>query len=958
MTSAQQHRSALAAGYQLLWYRIESILGQGGFGITYLAVDTNLDQEVAIKEFLPAAVASREQDSSLQPVSDDHADTYEWGLDRFLSEAQTLAKFRHPSIVRVVSVFEENNTAYMVMEYEKGESLEDALKFRHIEGEAALLRTLFPLLDGLALVHEIGFIHRDIKPENIFIRDDGVPVLIDFGSARQAFGTATQTLTSLVTPGYAPFEQYHAAKDTEKQGPWTDIYALGATLYRAVTGREPPNSLSRASAAIEGGEDVLVPALQVGSGRYSEQFLRAIDKALNFLPERRPQSLSEWREMLPGPENAAPPPRVAREHESDIETLVRSTPRESDSAPPELEQQPLPVAARRGPLAWVAGGAAVCVVLLVAALLLIRTGERTEEVSDSLVDNLTTEVLPAEVPLEPVAEEVEAPKEPKQPKQPAIATEPDSVSPAESDNVLDSLNERLAKLAIERKEREKRRLGEERKRAESQQAQLAKLKARRAQRERIDRLLALADADMSASRLTTPAGDNALERYQTILELEPDNADAHRGLEGIVERYVGLADRAMEKDRFGTARELLERADSVMPDSAVVFGARQSLERRESEVAARQERLEEQRRAKALAEELARQEQAELARLSVRSNVSGYTLFINGQAWTSEDAGGIELSPGTYTVRVEKAGHEPVEKRTILTAGDEQSLQFVLVPLQATVVAAAPSTPKPGLGPGMVRIEGGCFVMGSPASERGRKDDERQHRVCVEDFAIGRHEVTVADFQRFVEAAGYRTEAEQSKGCYVLDGKWAYDSSKTWRKTGFPQDGLHPAVCVSWNDAHAYIDWLGRETDWRYRLPTEGEWEYAARGGNPGARFWGTDRSAACAYASVADSRHNTRDGFPCDDGYEHTAPVGSYRANGLGLYDMLGNVWEWTCSRYDPGYRGSESHCSSRGERGPRAGRGGSWDNKPKYVRLASRGGSSPSTRNSNLGFRLAQDL
>ena len=146
----------------------------------------------------------RESDSSLHPVSDGHSDTYGWGLDRFLSEAQTLARFRHPNIVRVLSVFEANNTAYMVMEYEQGKSLEDALKFRRIEGEEQLLGLLFPLLDGLELVHAAGFIHRDIKPDNIYMREDGVPVLLDFGSARQALGGGHPNSDHFGIPGLCP----------------------------------------------------------------------------------------------------------------------------------------------------------------------------------------------------------------------------------------------------------------------------------------------------------------------------------------------------------------------------------------------------------------------------------------------------------------------------------------------------------------------------------------------------------------------------------------------------------------------------------------------------------------------------------------------------------------------------------------------------------------------------------
>lgn len=276
----QELRNALKTGHVLHWYRIDKVLGQGGFGITYLAHDPNLDQHVAIKEYLPMELAVRDGDNSVYPASSANGERYQWGLDRFISEARTLVKFKHPAIVRVLSVFEDNNTAYMVMEYEHGESLQQLLDARKTLDEDELMPILAPLLDELEVIHATGFIHRDIKPANIYIREDGSPVLLDFGSARQALGQQTKTLTSIVSPGYAPFEQYYSKSD--RQGPWTDIYSLAATLYRAISGIMPMDAIDRSEAIIKAERDVFVSAGEIGQGRYSTEFMRAIDHALNF----------------------------------------------------------------------------------------------------------------------------------------------------------------------------------------------------------------------------------------------------------------------------------------------------------------------------------------------------------------------------------------------------------------------------------------------------------------------------------------------------------------------------------------------------------------------------------------------------------------------------------------------------------------------------------------------------
>jgi len=342
--SDPSYPDALPAQYRLHWYVLERVLGQGGFGITYLARDTNLDQSVAVKEYLPVDVATRRPDASVRSRTEDQTDRYRWGLDRFLREARTLARFDHPNIVRVLSVFEINNTAYMVMRFEEGENLAALLERRRTLPEEELRRIVLPILDGLELVHNAGFIHRDIKPDNIHIRADGTPVLLDFGSARLAHGRS-RTVTILVAPGYAPFEQYHSSG--ENQGPWTDIYGLGATCYRAIAGVEPTDAITRSRTELyQNQRDAMVPAVNVGAGRYSAVLLRAVDRALAFAEKDRPQSIAEWRREL-SPEGA----------QTGLAAPAIDAPRGKAAQPPHAWSL-------RGPALWATLGAVVAAIVV------------------------------------------------------------------------------------------------------------------------------------------------------------------------------------------------------------------------------------------------------------------------------------------------------------------------------------------------------------------------------------------------------------------------------------------------------------------------------------------------------------------------------------------------------------------------------------------------------------------
>ena len=279
------------------------------------------------------------------------------------------------------------------------------------------------------------------------------------------------------------------------------------------------------------------------------------------------------------------------------------------------------------------------------------------------------------------------------------------------------------------------------------------------------------------------------------------------------------------------------------------------------------------------------------------------------------------------------------------------------------VAVSRPATPtRDPREPEMVFIKGGTFSMGSPANEAGRDDDERQHSVSVGNFYLGKTEVTVGEFKRFVKATNHRVNAD-GKGCRAWDQankKWDWDASRSWQSAGFSQNDQHPVVCVSQTDALAYANWLSRVTGKSYGLPTEAQWEYAARSGTQTARYWGNSAGQACQYGNVRDQRADRQyPGFSihqCNDQYVHTAPVGRYRGNRSGLQDMLGNISEWTCSAYVKGYDGSEQRCASTNDTRGRVLRGGSWFTSPGLVRSAYRFRDSASFRNGLVGFRLSR--
>jgi serine/threonine protein kinase len=291
---------ALTSGTELVGdFCIERVLGAGGFGMTYLAREIALNRQVTIKEYFPSDFALRGEGQAVVARDGDAAADFQWGLDRFIDEAQALAKFDHPNICRVYRYFRANGTAYMVLTFEEGQSLKGWLRWLgRAPRQRELDDVLAPLLDALETVHAADYLHRDIAPDNIIVRKDGSPVLIDFGSARGEIAARTRTVSALVKPGYSPYEQY--AESGTRQGPWTDIYALGATLFHAISGKRPADAPSRVV------RDELPSMEDVALAAYRPRFLAAVDRALMLDPDSRPQSIASWRGDLLAPEPAKP----------------------------------------------------------------------------------------------------------------------------------------------------------------------------------------------------------------------------------------------------------------------------------------------------------------------------------------------------------------------------------------------------------------------------------------------------------------------------------------------------------------------------------------------------------------------------------------------------------------------------------------------------------------------------
>jgi formylglycine-generating enzyme required for sulfatase activity/serine/threonine protein kinase len=862
-----EETNALPTGYNLHRYQIEGVLGAGGFGITYKAIHQELENEVAIKEYFPAEWAYRDHNGTTVranaqgqiPARSGEPPCYDWGLQRFLDEAKILVQVSHPGVVRVRDYFTANGTAYIVMEYEEGEALSAALQRGGILTEPELRRILEDVMPALEAVHAQGYLHRDIKPSNLYIRGgSGQVILIDFGAARQALGRRTRSVTSVVTPGYSPIEQYVTVG--EDYGPWTDIYALGAVLYRCITGAPPIEAPGRVL------KDPVQPAVEVGAGLYSAGLLRLIDRAIAVRPEERFQSVAAMWESFQTADQT--------DHRTDFSGLPPLDPNL-------LDQASMP-----------SFGA------------------------DWSADD------PHSPP--PRSRPTKRPGVPSHPSQRVNAGFPalDAIPPKQQSSAYDPVS--LRSISIETLSSTPR--------FEDSYGSLPLLKNFW---EQMDEAAPSPAAVPAATASTAAAAPATLELEEPLLKRSPQSALEHLKKASAVKHEEADLARLLRVESQPAADWQPTVEVSPTPAAAkspplkwmrilmAVFAVLGLLgisllayqyydaiqEQHQQEAAALQQRQQEEARR---IEEETQTREAEIARLLEQAR--------QAIAASNPDLAAISLDQATALNPDHPA----------------------LAAARAELAALKGSRAAPGVlaekttGLELNWVEGGCFTLGSPPTERDRGRDEITRRVCVKGFWISNTEVTNGQFRRFRPA--------HNSGSYQ---KYTLNEDK------------QPAVNLSWDDAKAFTEWLSWEagSGRRFRLPTEAEWEYAARAGATTRYPWGNDIDPR--HANFSDRNDPTGSSIgSLDDGHAVTAPVGSYLPNTLGLYDMLGNVWEWTCSDYSPNYDGAEQRCSTlRSSEGQRVVRGGSWNNGAGDLRLARRLPRKPDHRDAMTGFRVVME-
>ena len=833
-------------------YHIEGVLGIGGFGVTYKAHDDTLDCTVVIKEYLPEECGARDSDTVSVIPRTNREDDYQYGLEKYLDEARTLAKFKHPNIVRVSNFLKTNGTAYFVMDYDEGEDLTDWLKKHDTLNEDIILKIITPILEGLAEVHKTGLLHRDIKPGNIFMRKKGGAMLIDFGAARQALGEQSKSISAIISQGYAPPEQYTTRG---KQGAFTDLYAIGATLYKLITGKAPIESADRAHEIHEGEADPMIPAMEAGKGKVGDWLLQLTDQMLKISGKDRPQNAEVVLEAIKNKTTAVGcAARTETQAEPDNKTrVVRSSQRFDKKSKSQPEQKTND--AHGAPYGKIA--AVMVVVVAIAGGGWWFTQADTNE-SVRMNSNL----------------------------QEAQVTQ--SKTLAKGNAILESLAGKMITIP----------------------AGSFQMGSNENSDEKPVHRVSLKTFKLGQHEVTQKQWWAVMDRNPSSFKRCDDCPVEKVSWNDIQEFLKKLNQQTGQTFRLPSEAEWEYACRSGGKDQKYCGGSNKSSLAWYDGSSGKKTHTVKQKQANGLGLYDMSGNVWEWTQDCWNNSYNGAPT--SGDAWQSGDCTKHVLRGGAWnfklnSVRSANRDWSPTGKRNNNNGFRlAQDVQENYVDAQdATIKHIALMTSN------MINIPAGSFQMGNNNNERPA------HRVSLKAFKLGQHEVTQKLWQ-----AVMGNNPSSFKDCDDC-----------------------PVEQVSWNDIQGFLKKLKQQTGQTFRLPSEAEWEYACRSGGKDQKYCGGNSEAELAWY---DSNSGNK-----------THPVKQKQANGLSLYDMSGNVWEWTQDCWNGSYSGAPSNGDAwqSGDCAVRIIRGGSLSYDPYALRSAFRGRFTADKRNDKTGFRLAQD-
>jgi len=809
-------------------YRIDGILGEGGFGITYKAHDTQLDRTVVIKEFLPQEFAARSTDSKTVQARTNRNDDYQHGLNRFLDEAKALAKFQHPHIASVLAFFEANGTAYMTMLYSEGMDLGEWLKNRTPQlDEATILKIITPIVDGLVEVHKAGLLHRDIKPGNIYLRKTGGAMLIDFGAARMAMGEHSKSMSAIVSMGYAPPEQYMTRG---QHGPATDLYAVGAVLYKLITGETPVESPERSHLIMDDQPDPLISCVDAGKGKVDDWLCELTDQLLKLKPKQRPQNAKDVLNALKNKavvQEAVAPDDNKTRVVTDEQRFKASGAKKTKT---QLTETSISTNTQsRGALKWVAG-LAVIALLAGAGWFVIQGSQSTTTASEQQAESEPVKALEKGKAIL------------------YINSQPEGASV-----YLDGNN--LGKTPYE---------------GEQLSAGQHELKLVHSEYQDEIKTITLTDNIVvnETLKLKPATGNLSLFSQPKGAEIFIDNkATGQQTPSTVLNITAGARKITLKKDRYYPLEQSIkvEKGKTIRADLTLNGGDLVNYKGQWMSATDRDHQLEQ------VAENLRK------------------------QAKDKAKKGQLKTVKSLLSKAKNLVGKRPGDHTILALARKVQQQQQRIERLTGKMIA----------------IPAGSFQMGSSSES----DEEPIHQVSIKAFKLGRYEVTQKQWQ-----AVMGNNPSNFIGC----------------------DNC-PVEKVSWNDIQVFLKKLNQQTGQVFRLPTEAEWEYACRSSGKDQTYCGGNDVDAVAWYR---ENNNTK-----------TKQAGQKQANSLGLYDMSGNVYEWTQDCWNDSYNGAPSKGQAwiKGKCQKRVLRGGSWSSNAYSARSTLRLWGAVAGRSSIHGFRLA---